>query len=50
VRVIVRSDLLEFLDDRLWDDDVVVGETDREWVGTVLASTPETDEGGGIGD
>ncbi|AAC82913.1 unknown (plasmid) [Halobacterium salinarum NRC-1] len=48
--VIVGGDLSELIDDRRWDDDLVPGETECEWIGVVVSNDAETHEGGGVCD
>nr|ABQ75856.1 hypothetical protein [uncultured haloarchaeon] len=48
--VIVVGDLPEFIYNRCWDDDLVPGETECEWIGIVVSNDPETHESGGICD
>jgi hypothetical protein len=48
--ILVRGNLFELRDDRGWHNNLVLGESEREWVKVGISDDPERDERGGVGD
>jgi hypothetical protein len=48
VRAITRGNRSKFLNDCRWDDDLVPGETEFQWIGILVSNDSEAHEGGSI--